>query len=238
MAILGICAVACAAWTGFAVLQGDYLTALIAVGATLFWLAPARVWQIMPTAIARGTCDAQETTIRVDKRVDILLFIGVIAGVFALGSAGVLGAMNRLFIPLPPDIGPMFAMAFIGPALVFAAALVLTVKRGGIGFIRLTTDGFTFVEAFSTSSGEWSQVVDIVDRAPDGVPAKSPLVMTMADGDFKMIKESSLYTPNGAALLKFLRFYWLNPANRSELTDDRALERLHQIQLDPNSTTR
>ncbi|WP_166907495.1 hypothetical protein [Mycobacterium sp. DL440] len=117
-----------------ALFQGDYLTALIAVRATVFWLAPTRVWQIMPTVIARRTCDAQGTTIRVDKRVDILLFIGVIAGVLALGSAGALGAMNKLSIPLPPDIGPMFVMAFIGPALVFAAGLVPTVKRGGIGF--------------------------------------------------------------------------------------------------------
>lgn len=237
MAILGTCAVACGAWAGFALFHGDYLTALIAGGATIFWLAPARVWQTMPTVISRGTCDAQGTTIRVDKRIDCLLFIGVIAGVLALGSAGVLGVMNKLFIPLPPDIGPMFAMAFIGPALVFAAALILTVKRGGIGFVRLTVEGFTFVEAFSTNSGEWSQVVDIVDRAPDGVPAKSPLVMSMADGDFKMIKESSLYTPNGAALVKFLRFYWLNPDNRSELTDERALERLREVQLNPDSTS-
>lgn len=236
MTMLGICAVACAAWAGFALFHGDYLTALIAVGATVFWLAPARVWQIMPTVVARGNCDGQGTTIRVDKRVDLLLFIGVIAGVLALGSAGVLGAMNKLSIPLPPDIGPMFAMAFIGPALVFAAALVLTVKRGGIGFVRLTADGFTFVEAFSTNSGEWSQVADIVDRAPDSVPAKSPLVMVMSDGNFKMIKESSLYSPNGAALLSFLRFYWLNPDSRSELTDGRGLERLGRVQLNPNST--
>ncbi|WP_131812949.1 hypothetical protein [Mycolicibacterium peregrinum] len=69
------------------------------------------------------------------------------------------------------------------------------------------------------------------------MPAKSPLVMAMAGGDFKLIKESSLYTPNGAALLQFLRFYWLHPDSRSELTDERALERLREVQLNPNSTS-
>ncbi|CRZ16398.1 hypothetical protein [Mycolicibacterium neworleansense] len=232
MAMLGLVAFACAAWAGLAVVQGHYLTALIAVGATVFWLAPLRVWWIMPSVVARAVCDAEGTTIRVDRRVDILLFIGVLTGALALGAGGVLGAMNKLDIPLPPDIAPMFAMAFIGPALVFVVALVLTVKRGGVGYIRLTAEGFKFVEAFSTASGEWAQVVDVTDKAPEDMPAKNPVAMVMADGDVKMIKEPGLYSRDGRAILRFVRFYWQNIDDRVELTDGRALDRLRAVQLE------
>lgn len=232
MTVLGMPAIVCAGWAIFTLVRGQYLTMLVALGCTVFWLTPLLAWAKAPTVVARGTTHATGTTIRVDRRVDVLLFICVVAGAAALGSTGVLGAMNKLDIPLPPDIGTTFASAFIGPALVFLVALGLTVKRGGIGYVRLTTEGFEFVEAFSQASGEWSQVTDVTDKAPDEAKARSPLVMMMADGDPEMIKESALFTPDGRALLEFVRFYWQHPENRGELTDDRALERLQIMQLE------
>ncbi|WKG04391.1 hypothetical protein [Mycolicibacterium sp. HK-90] len=231
MAILGLMALACAVWAILALLRGHYATALVAFGATIFWLAPLLLWCIMPSVVAWGQSDPQGTTVRVDKRADALLSICVLAGFLALGSVGVLGAMNKLDLPLPPDIGPMFAMAFLGPAAVFLVAVWLTARRGGIGYIRLTPDGFKFVEAFSTSAGEWAQVIDVTDKAPADFSARSPLVMVMADGEARIIKESALYSRDGEAIVQFVRFYWHHPENRAELTDGRALERLRAVQL-------
>lgn len=232
MSFLGLAAFACLAWAGFSLARGHYLTAAIACGAMIFWAAPLRLWFIMPKVVAWGTYDAEGTTVRVDRRVDVLLFIAVLFGAVSLGSAGILGAMNKLDIPLPPDIGPMFAGPFVAPALVFLVALFLTAKRGGIGSLRLTADGFRFVEAFSTIAGTWSQVTDVTSQAPADRPANSPLVMVMTDGQIKMLKESALYTRDGHAILQFVTFYWSNPDSRVELTDGRALERLRTLQLE------
>lgn len=232
MVILGGATLVCLLWAIATLLRGSYLTTFVALASALFWFAPLAVWIIMPGVVARGTADAAGTTIRPDGRVDALMLVCVVAGIVGLGSFGVLGSMNKLDIPLPPDIGPMYAFAFVGPAGMFLVALWLTVKRRGIGYVRLTLDGFEFVLAFSRKTGEWSQVTAVTGEAPDRPQAKSPLVMIMADGEKKMLDESALFTPGGRALLELMRFYWQHPECRTELTDGRALQRLHDTQLE------
>lgn len=232
MALLGGAALFCVFWAIVALVQGSYSTALVALGGAVFVIAALSAWIIMPTVEPRGSADAAGTTVRIDARVDVLLFVCVVAGTIAMGSFSVLGAMGRLQLPLPKDIGSLYALVFLGPTGVFLVATWLTIRRRGMGYVRLTLDGFEFVEAFSAKRGAWSQVVGVTDEVPDGPQAKSPLVMLMADGRKVILKESALYTPGGRALLSLMRFYWQHPGDRAEFTDGRALERLHNIHVE------
>jgi hypothetical protein len=117
-------------------------------------------------------------------------------------------------------------------AAVWTVLLVLVLRLGGIGYVRLNPDEFEFAEAFRrTSTGRWSEVTDINDIAPEGRrQATCPLVMVMEDGQMHLLDNAAMYTAMGRALRELMRFYWLNPGHRIELTDGRAVARLQDAQ--------
>lgn len=232
MVALGLPTLASVAWAIFTLAHGEYLTTLVALGSGAFWFLGLLTWIMLPTAVAWGTSDITGTTIRIDKRIEAVVLSGVVTGTVALGLLAGLGAAGKLEIPLPPEIGRMYALVFTGPAVVCLLLVIVTLKRPGISRIRLTPSGFEFSEVFSTKGGAWSQVADITNVVPEGTAARSPLVFVMADGKARVIKDSALFTPDGRALLEFVRFYWQHPQNRGELTNDQAPERLRTMQLE------
>ena len=231
IAVLSSAALFCAVWAVVTLLRGHYLTTFVAVVGAVFALAPLRIWILMPHVVARGSVGAAGTVIRPDRRVDALMLVCLVAGTVGMGCFGVFGMMGKLDIPLPSEIARHYASIFIPPAVICLIALWLMALCRGIAYVRLTPDGFTFMEIFSAKRGEWSQVIDVTDEAPDRPQDKSPLVMHMANGEREILKESALYTPGGRALLELVRFYWEHPEDRAELSDGRALERLRNTQV-------
>lgn len=229
--VLGTLALACAGWAVVALIRGQYLTALAALSGAAFWLAPPAASFLMPNVVAWGQTTSEGTTVRADKRLEALLLVVMTSGFLATGALGTLGFTNKLPFALPPDMAPISGIVFFGPAAVFLVALGLLAWHRGSGYIRLTTDGFKFVELFSTVAGEWAEVTAVTNEVPADVLAPSPIVMVMANGERRMIKQSAIYTPAGQAILQFVQFYWQNPEGRSELTDGRAVERLHSVQM-------
>lgn len=232
MVALGLPTLASIAWAIFTLVHGEYLTTLVALGSSAFWFLGLLTWIMLPTAVAWGISDTTGTTIRIDKRIETVVLLGVATGTVALGLLAGFGAAGKLAIPLPPEIGRMYALVFAGPAVACLLLVVVTLKRPGISRIRLTPDRFEFVEVFSTKTGAWSEVTDVTSVVPDDTAARSPLVMVMANGKARIIKDSALFTPDGHALLEFVRFYWQHTEHRSELTDGLALERLRTVQLE------
>lgn len=229
--VLGTLTLACAGGAVVALVRGQYLTSLAALSGAVFWVVPPAVSRLMPNVIAWGQTTSTGTTVRADKRVEALLLVGAASGLLATGTLGALGFMNKLPFSLPPDMAPISGIVFFGPAAVFLVGLGLIARHRGSGYIRLTPDGFKFVGGFSTSTGAWAETIAVTNEVSADVLAPSPLVMVMADGGRRMIKQSALYTPDGQAILQFVQFYWQSADSRTELTDGRAVERLHAVQL-------
>lgn len=231
MTVLAIPALACAAWMILTLVHGSYLTTLVALGATVFWFMPIVIWQIMPKFVAWGTFDSTGTTIRLDKRMDRLTLTNMFAGAIALGLLAALGGTAKLDIPLPPDIANLYSLVFAGPAIACLGLIGVILVRPGVCSVRLTPQGFEFAEAFTRKRGAWSEVVNMTDEAPAGVYANTPIVMVLAGGETKMLKEAMVFTPNASVLRALVQLYWQHPECRGELTDGQALERLRSEQL-------
>jgi hypothetical protein len=124
-----------------------------------------------------------------------------------------------------------FSLPFVGAVIVLTGAPVLwrNLRRGSTKYLRLTRDGFEIAQGWRPQSGEWAQVKEITDEAPgQTAPSPSTIVVIMADGSAPTMAAAS-FTPDGAALRQMVRFYWLNPDRRAELTDGKAIERLAEF---------
>ncbi|AKS31707.1 hypothetical protein AFA91_07265 [Mycolicibacterium goodii] len=223
-------------WAVVTVLRGSYVTAILCVAGAAWWTIPAVVQFIMPGLVPRVTCDNGETTIRPDRRLDRMMLIATLGGAPLFGLCAVLSALGRLDLPMSSagSEGGLFAWVPIicgGLAGVFAVFFALIVKLGGIGYLRLGPEGFERAEAFrKTAKRHWDEVTDVSDTAPDRPQAISPLVIATDDGQQHSIDNSAMYTGEGRTLYEFVRFYWLHPERRIELTDGRATERFLQVQ--------
>lgn len=212
--------------------RGSYPSCIGASGLVICLSAVLVAWIIKPNVMARATFNVAGTTIRPDHRVDKVTIVCLVAGAMSLGSLGVLGVTGNLDFPMPPDIARMYTLIFVVAAAGFFVAIGCVAWRRGIGYVRLTVDGFEFVETFRARRGEWSQVTAVTNENPGRRQDKSPLVMVMENGELTILSESAWYTPGGWALLELMRYYWQHPDYRVELSDGRAVERLHQTQVE------
>ncbi|EHI14081.1 hypothetical protein [Mycolicibacterium thermoresistibile] len=230
--ILAIAFLVCFGWAVHAFRNGHHVTMIVALALAALWFPALIAWVIKPKVKPRAAADHNGTVIRIDWRVDAGLYVCLTAGTLAFGSFSILGVTGRLNIPLPEDIGRHYAAIFFLPAVVCLVLLLRMVYCRGAGYVRLTPDGFTFVESFRIRSGDWSDVVHITDEALEYPGARSPIAVVTADRQMHVLKESAWFTPGGRALLELMRFYWQHPQARLELTDDRALARLEQLHLE------
>ncbi|MUL66448.1 hypothetical protein BOO86_18385 [Mycobacterium sp. CBMA 234] len=231
MRFLGLFALVCVVLAAGLITHGEYATAAVALCVAVFSGFIMRAWKNMPTAIAWGTSDSTGTTVRMDKRVEFpsLVGFGAIGIGFAVG--GVFAALNKLAILIPNTFGRIWGLT-LGWVMggLFVVGIVIALRRPGLCSIRLTPDGFTFAEGFTTTSGTWADVTDISNNAPAGVQAPCPITMEMRDDKPKAFKNAVVFGLYGRVVLAFVQFYWQHPEYRGELTDDRALNRLQAMQ--------
>jgi hypothetical protein len=124
----------------------------------------------------------------------------------------------------------MWSIAAIGVTLTGITNLWSLFKRGGNSIQRLSPRGFELSQGVSSVNGEWDDVVEMADRRPGKrPPIRATLVVTFSDGKVRTQAIDS-YTPGGEALRRLVRYYWINPDRRDELTDGRAIERLAEYQ--------
>lgn len=233
-------AAACLSWAAITFQRGNYMTAVLSLGVAAWWSIAAVIHLILPRMVAWATCDGSSTTIRPDRRLDLLMLASTVVGIPSLGLLAVLSGLGRLDLPIvtigsyseTPSWIPLACGAVAG---VWAVLLILILRLGGIGYIRLNPDEFEFAEAFRrTGTGRWSEVTDVNNVAPEGRhQATCPLVMVMADRQTHLLDNAAMYTENGQALRDLMRFYWLNPGHRIEFTDGRAVARLGDTQSGP-----
>lgn len=209
-------------------LGGEVLSGLVALGGSIFCLGfvisgcKSLPGQVKP----RVRSDREGTTFLPDRGIEIPLQVGMAGALMSSVLILVLLPAGRLAIPVPPNM--RYALPFTASFLVVAIAPMLwrNLRRGSMSHLRLTEQGFEFLQGWRPQSADWSLVEDVTSEAPQ--PKKSPpsaIVFLLSDGTVLSFTASA-YTPGGVAMRNLVQFYWRHPEAREELNDGRAAERL------------
>jgi hypothetical protein len=218
-----------AVWWAFVVLgRNEYLTVLVlaayTVSALAFTVSTSLI--LLGAVTARAVFDDRGTTIRPDRWVDVLQRLTAVAGFLAVAVFAICHYLGRIDIPLPPGNHQYIVMMATVAALGGAPSIWSMFARGGLSFQKLTPEGFELGQGLSSAHGEWADVVAISDRKPGKQPpVRATLFVKFSSGRIRTQAIDS-YTPRGDALRRLVRYYWINPEARDELTDGRAVERL------------
>ncbi|MCV7110583.1 hypothetical protein [Mycolicibacterium setense] len=215
--------IAFVAWAVVSGTQRSWLTAPALLGIAAFWVTIIATGVVSSSAVARGTFGPAGTVLRPDKRLDMLAFATLIVGCLAAAWCALLGATGMPVYPIAGEYSTQFTLGSVVVAAGLGIALLFLIRRGGIGRVTLTSDGFSF----TGSGGRWDDVTAITDHSTSSTSSPwTPLVMVMADGTECILAEPGVYTPGGHGLSAFVEFYWRHPQYRFELANGQALARL------------
>ncbi|MBP2454151.1 hypothetical protein [Mycolicibacterium lutetiense] len=217
-------------------LRGNYLTTVLTFGFVTF---PILMMAALLLAAAgktqtRTSSDATGFTVWPDKRFSMLYLTG-----FAV--AGPSALLLAFFVPRGAiDIPMSRGMQIFSPALFVAFAvwaaigLIAWVRRGGVGYLKVTPATVEIADVIKTRAVEWDDIVDIKDHSEtkDGKKAGRSVVLCLRDGSEKVIGALNLYVPRGVALYWLVRHYWRHPEDRTELVDSRAPKRFRDGRFD------
>jgi hypothetical protein len=216
-------------WGVAATLRGHYLTTAFTIGwvALIGLTGGALMLASYGRTTLRATGDSTGTKVLPDRRFSVLCF----AGFAAIIPSGVLFVIfaPRGDIDIPMSRGmQIFSPALMASAVIVAISGLFTAyRRGGMGYLKLTSTGIENANVAFTKSFAWDDVVKVTDRAETKRTRKA-IVLSLQDGSEEIIEGADLYVPRGAALYWMVRHYWHNPEDRPELTDGRALDRLRE----------
>lgn len=241
LAWLSIVTVAFTTWFVYlaarAVFRGDYLTTIGLGGFVGFpLLSVAALLFVASGLTSLRTChDTAGTTLRADRTFEWCMYLGMAAAIVG-------GTVLAVFVPqgaIDLDVSrgwQLFAPVLLVPAVAISAlGLISAYKRGGVGYVRLTPAGLDLANILSNDIVEWDDIVQLADHSEEKKTRKAA-VLTLKDGNEKIIDGLDFYVPKGAPLYWMIRHYWLNPDDRAELVDGRALERLKTGRFDIDET--
>jgi hypothetical protein len=220
------------AWMVVALRRGEYFTTVVVLGFALAFvgLEASLVLVIRGKVRPRVEFNSEGTTIRPDRTADGLLKWGTVAAVIAVATYAIFAPQGKIDIPLPYGNQRMWNIVAIGLTLAGIVSLWRTFERGGVSFVRLTPSGFEMSQGSSSMDGVWHDVVAITDRRPEKPPPFRAMIFVKSRDDRVRTLVVDSYTPGGDAMRRFVRYYWLNPDHRDELTDGRAIERLSEFE--------
>lgn len=214
--------VAFVAWAILSGTQRSWLTAPALLGIAAFWATLVATTVISGSATLRATFGPTGTTLRPDRRLDILSFVTLMIGCLAAVWCALLGMAGMPVYPIAAEYSPPFTLGSAVAAAALGLALTVLIRRGGISHITLSSDGF----AFTGTTRRWDDVTAITDESTGQTSPWTPLVVVMADGSERILAEPGAYTSNTIGLRAFIEFYWRHPQYRSELANGQALIRL------------
>ncbi|MDT5079112.1 MAG: hypothetical protein QOJ80_3749 [Mycobacterium sp.] len=219
-----------AIWAVICMVRGDFLSATAALGFAAFcfgFIVP--FFKVVPGNIRpRAEFDENGTTFRPDRGIDVPIAVSLLGLAIGGGMLAVFKPIGQLDIPVPEQM--RLSIPFTGgvAAVAIVPILVRTLRRGGSKYLRLTPEGFEIAQGWAVKRGRWADVKDVTDDQPgQSKPTPAAIAIGLADGSWLAVAGAS-FVPNGDALRKLVRFYWQNPKQRNELTDDRAINRLRR----------
>jgi hypothetical protein len=229
--LFGTIGAVCAIFAVRYVLRGEYLSAVVVVGVSMFCfglvvpLAKALPGNIKP----RINVNDRGTTIRPDRGIDIPIQLSLLGLVIAGGLFVIFAPTGRLDIPVPREMRLYLPFVAAIAALSGAPVLWRSLRRGSSKYLCLTPDGFEIAQGWRPHAADWATVRDVTDVIPgQSVPTRGAIVVITSDGAASLAAAS--ITPDGRALRELVRYYWINPDRRDELTDGRAIQRLADYQ--------
>lgn len=210
-----------------ALLRGSFLTALVvcALGASFVLVVVALQLVRRGRTALRAERDSAGTLLLPDRRFSALVVTSLGLATLSMLTIAVAAPIGVLDIPM--SAGMRIASTFVAGfgALVGASGLFTGWRRGGVGYVGLSADGVDIADIVNTESVVWGEIVEVADCAEEKKTRKA-VVLQLRDGREKVIDGADLYVPGGAPLYWMVRHYWLHAADRAELGDGRALERL------------
>jgi hypothetical protein len=217
-------------------IRGHYLTTVALLGITVFPLVVVAALNLVAfgRTSLRAESDSEGTLLRPDRLFSTLMMVGF-ASVIPSGIVFIRYApTGTLDIPMSRgyQIFSPIVMAFAVVTVV--VGLVSALRRGGIGYLKLTPTGIDVANTLSTKAVNWDDVVDIRDRADTKKRTRKAIVFCLRDGSEEIVDGADFYVPRGVALYWMVRHYWRHPDDRPELTDGRALERLRDERFVPD----
>lgn len=226
--LFGPLGVLCVGWAVISFGRGEILTAVTAVGFAMFCLGFIVPFaKTVPGKVSpRVKFDGEGTTVRPDRGIDLPLQIALLGLTIAGGLSAIFGPSGIIEIPVPQQM--RYAIPFVGAVAAMMGAPIMwrTLRRGSFQYLRLTPTGFVIVQGWRPQSGDWVQVVDVAEAAPKQTAATPNAIVVVMSDDSVITLPGASFTPEGRQLRQWVRFYWLHPDSREELTDERALARL------------
>lgn len=210
----------------------------IATTVALFGIAGYPITAIVSlwlVALGRTTLaashDSTGTTLLPDRAFAAFFYIGCLGTIIGGTLYVIYAPQGELALPMSRG-WQIFSPILIGVGVVVAViGLVSAWRRGGIGYLKLDSDGLDIANIVSTKSVSWDDVVDVKDNA-DSRRTRRAVVLVRRDSTEQVIDGADIYVPHGAGLYWMVRQYWRHPDQRGELVDERALERLRAGQFD------
>jgi hypothetical protein len=135
---------------------GYGIMALLLAGTALFWFIPFCQRLFGANFVPRATSGPTGTTLRTATGYDRLAATMALGAVVAFGAWIAVGTMAGEYLPLAVEVRRVVVAGSGAIAATCAAYLVMIAKNRGVGYLRLTPDGFVFAEAFWTGTGRWS----------------------------------------------------------------------------------
>ncbi|WKG06860.1 hypothetical protein [Mycolicibacterium sp. HK-90] len=228
--VTGLCALMCWLWAYAAFQNHAYITVFIALALSVTPLYIAAMTRVSNEVAPQVAFDSAGTWLRPDLHIEALLHRLVVAGIVSMSmlvAAWLGGVLYQ---------GPFEEVGHVMPISLGVVALMLiwiwwrTKSHGGSSYLILSPDGFEFPGLFTVNRGRWDDVVALVDDDPEAGRFWGVLDFSMKEGEKLRMESTGIYTPGGEALYELVHFYWMNPEQRKELTDGRALDRLDSMQ--------
>ncbi len=174
----------------------------------------------------RAIYDRNGTELLPDRRFGVLVICGAVTAVPAFLALAIF--VPRGGIDIPMSQGMQMLSPWLGWFGASIAVLgLITVWRGGIGYVGLTPDEIDIVNAAFTESVQWDDIADVTDST-ETKKTRRAVVLCLRDGSEKIIDGADFYVPKGTALYWMVRHYWRHADDRAELCDGSALKRLRE----------
>jgi hypothetical protein len=182
----------------------------------------------------RTSSDTTGFTVWPDRIFQVLTYTGLVVLIPASMVMAYFIPRGEIDIPMSRGMQIFSPGLFVALVVIATGAVIAGIRRGGVGYIKLTPAMIEIADALRTTSFEWDDVVDIADRTDSKERRRSAraLVLELRDGSEKVVGGLNFYVPQGAPLYWMIRHYWRHPEDRVELVDARAPERLRAGRFD------
>lgn len=221
---------ACLYWAAVSLGRSHYATVLVTLGAAIFTLGFAAFLVIVASGKVTPRITVQQSglLIRPDRRVDTILTTSTFAAFLSMALYAVLMPLDMIDIPVPRGNHWYAVITCAAGALAGVVSIRQICKRHGVSYLLLTVNELEIGSATSTTKRSWNEVADVADRPRNSGRSTGTTYVITNDGRSQALP-TDWYTPGGLALREFMRLYLHHPESRSELADNRGLERLETV---------